>query len=254
MGGKKQNQPSPTPQPRPTWKKWGVAGVLGWQKGRERPRDLQLPSPSYHRLHHVAPKPGTPARSLATLPKPSPPHHPKPRGAQPSESWVGSPAWTLLRPDQGLEAGVRPPPRRLGGSEERPGDLSSDHTRGWYSGGRGLRGAVIPFRPGLGKRARERPRQQPRYLTGPVGPPGRRRRRRGHSRPEGWGPQQGRKGGGRREGGDYGQRRRHVSAFFLWILTAPPDRGPFPTTHPSRSLIHGPVHPPAARSPAVFTN
>lgn len=141
MGGKSRINLHPHLSPAPPGKSRGWRECEGGRKdgkGRETSGSQVLYTIGSITLHR------SPARSLATLPKPSPPHHPKPRGAQPSEPWVGSPALTLLRPDQGLEAGVSPT-RQLGGSEERPGDLSSDHTREWYSGGRGLREPLFPF-------------------------------------------------------------------------------------------------------------
>lgn len=89
--------------------------------------------------------------------------------------------------------------------------------------------------------------------NGPVGPPGR-RRRRGHSGPEGWGPQQGRQGGGRRGVGTSGRDVAMLAPSSSASLTACKTAALSTTTHLSRSLIHGPFNRPGARSPAVFTN
>lgn len=113
----------------------------------------------------------------------------------------------------------------------------------------GSEGAVIPFCSGLGKRARERPTQQPRYLTGPVGPPGQ-RRRRGHSRPEGWGPQQGRQGGGRRGVGTTGRDVAMLAPSSSKSSQPPLDRGPFPHYSPAQVPNSWSCPPPGSPEPS----
>lgn len=102
--GKYQNHSAPTPKPRPTGKKWGVAGLWGWRKGRKRPR---LAAPRFSTPFF--PSGCTAARdpdsifsraSRSSSPPPSQIH-----GPQSLEHWVGRLEWAFSPPN----------PRTVGG-------------------------------------------------------------------------------------------------------------------------------------------
>lgn len=133
-----------------------------------------------------------------------------------------SPGWGAQRgPSRGPTKGLRRgSPRQLGGSEGRPGDL-------WRMINRreGSERSRYSFSLSLGK-AREGGAAAAAALpNGPLGPPGR-TRRRGHCRPEGWGPQQGRQRGGRRGVGTTGSDVAMLAPSSSASLQ-PPSRWPF---------------------------